>query len=202
MMGKIMKHAINAYELLSDSFAYACRSWLRVDLAPGSEADAKAIAAAASFLLDNLFAKEDAGEEISRLAYEELGDRYDPKALRELATKLRLALAGEEFAAGKSPLRDYLAWIASEEKEVLTAFADNYGKLALVTMDEYATLLCVEHPEIEKLRIAEIVFLNLTEAFRLIYQSLLGPAFSAVKSAPYFRSVCAQFAAIRADIED
>ncbi len=197
-----MKHAQNAYELLNDSFEYAYRSWLRTDMASGSENDAKVIAAAASFLIDNLFAKEDAGSDISRMVYADLLGQYSPKALSEMATKLRLNISGDDFAAGKSPFRDYLAWVAPEEPEVLNAFDDNYGRLALVTIDEYVTMLCVEHPEIEQMRISEIVFLNITQAFALVYKAMLGKDFRTIKSASFFDNVSAQFENIRADIED
>ncbi|MBQ4254789.1 MAG: hypothetical protein II721_02165, partial [Bacilli bacterium] len=63
-----MNHAKNNYEILTDAFDYAVRNWLRLDMTEGAMKEATVIHIACTFLLDNLFAKENAGRELTKLA--------------------------------------------------------------------------------------------------------------------------------------
>ncbi|MCR5079544.1 MAG: hypothetical protein K6B65_06500 [Bacilli bacterium] len=197
-----MSNAREHYEILEDAFEYSMDNWLRLDLADGSKNEAKTISIAAAFLIDNLFAKENAGSELTALAREELGSKFNPKDLTEEATKIRLGMSGDEFASGKSPLREYLYWIAQDKEEVLEAFKDNAGRLALVYADELATLVCVEHPEVEKIRISEIVFLNAVHALTLIYKQVMKQDFYSLASIAFFQDIEDEFELIRARIDD
>ena len=56
---------LTIYEDLYDGFLYTAKSWLHVDLAEATENEGREICAAASFLFDYLFLKENAGRAIS-----------------------------------------------------------------------------------------------------------------------------------------
>ena len=101
-----MKKATILFDELLDGFVYTVKSWLHLDLADNTIRDATIIAASSAFLFDKLFAKENAGEEITQAAGESLGRDYDAKSLSNMATKIRLAMAGSDFEMGHSPLRD------------------------------------------------------------------------------------------------
>lgn len=197
-----MSHARDTYETLKDAFDYALSNWLRLDMTSGSEKEATNIHIACAFLIDNLFAKENAGRELTQIAKEELGNDFDPSKLSEEATKMRLLMSGDDFASGHSPLRDYLYWIAQEKEEVLEAFKDDAGKLTLVYADELATLTCIEHTEVERVRIAEIIFLNVTNAMTLILKGILKERFRSLESYTFFEDVEFEFESIRKRIED
>lgn len=197
-----MNHAKNNYEILTDAFDYAVRNWLRLDMTEGAMKEATVIHIACAFLLDNLFAKENAGRELTKLARDELGNDFDPKKLSDMATKIRLLMSGDDFASGKSPLREYLYWIAQDKEEVLEAFKDNAGRLDLVYIDELVTLVCVEHTEVERIRIAEILFLNMTDAIIHILKNVLKERYKSLDSYVFFNDIEEEFELIRSRIED
>ena len=197
-----MSLAENTYEILKDAYDYAMRNWLRLDLAKGSENEAILMHASAAFLVDQLFGKENAGALLTRLAAEDIGDQFKVEKLTEEAKRIKVSLIGDEFASGKSALRDYVLWVSEEKEEGLEAFKADAGRLALVYIDELTTLTVVEHPEVEKLRIAEILFLNMTNAFAIALKAILKRDFGKLASAPYFLDVEADFERIRAEIDD
>ena len=196
-----MTKAENTFETLKDAFDYAVHNHLRLDMAEGSENEAVNMHGAVSYLIDKYFAKEGAGEELTRLCANEMGTSFKPERLAEETKKINAALFGDEFASGKSALRDYVAWIATEKMVVLEAFEDNAGRLALSYIDELTTLVAIEHPEVEKLRIAEILFLYMTEAFARALRHILGKSFEKLASSPYFMDVEEEFELIRSEID-
>ena len=92
-----MNKAISIYEDLVDGFLYTAKDWLHLDLADKTIQEGKEISAAASFLFDNLFLKENAGAAISKAAREDLGNDFRPERLGSLATKMRLAISWKEL---------------------------------------------------------------------------------------------------------
>ncbi len=136
-----MKRAISLYDDLKSAFDYLTSSWLRYSVNEKTEKDACVILLAGAFLFDNLFAKENAGGEITALAAKELGKDFKANALADMATKLRLAMSEEHFASGGSALRDYIQWVGEEHPVILEAPKDNYGLLPLVIAEEIAALL-------------------------------------------------------------
>lgn len=197
-----MKKASDCYFQLTDAFFYLCSSWLRLDLADATKADACNIIGASSYLFDNLFAKEDAGMEITKDVYEDLLSKYDPKELSSKATSIRLNMTKETFESVGTPFRDYYQWILPSEPELQEALKDNAGLLALSTIDALVSLIAEQNKEAEPLRIAEIVFLNLTRVFERIFRAHYGGQFTLLASSPYFTSVEEEFQRIRASIED
>lgn len=197
-----MKKALDCYSQINDAFSYLCSSWLRLDLAEGTKKEAINIAGAAAYLYDNLFAGEDAGSEITRAVYEDLNDSYDPKKLSGKATAIRLGMSKDLFEKGGTPFRNYYQWILPSEPELENALKDNAGLLAFATIDSFVSLLSEQNKEVPALRIAEIVFLNLTRVFERIFRAHYGTDFRFLASSPYFLSVEEEFENIRADLDD
>ena len=195
---------LTIYEDLYDGFLYTAKSWLHVDLAEATENEGREICAAASFLFDYLFLKENAGRAISARLASELGHAFLPDRLSNLATKMRLAMAGNDFELGTSPLREYIQWVKSAEPTVVHSFLDEAGKLALVTAEEITNLLIRENDaQIPNLRVAEIVFLTVTDKFYLFFMDVFGKdKFRTFRSFPYFDSVQEEMDRIRQQPDD
>lgn len=197
-----MKNAINAYEQLLDAFHYALHSWLNVKITEHGNIEAKEMTAAACFLLDNLYAKEEAGPELSLLAAADLGKAYSPTHLMDKATEMRVFISGEDFSLGQSPVRDYIRFVAKTEESITKCYSDNAGKLVVVYADMLTNLVVEECPEVHPMRIAELVFLVITEEFGRLYREILHNAFLALASAPYFLGVEEAMERIRKENND
>lgn len=197
-----MKNAINAYEQLLDAFHYALHSWLNVKITEHGNIEAKEMTAAACFLLDNLYAKEEAGPELSLLAAADLGKAYSPTRLMDKATEMRVFMSGEDFSLGQSPVRDYIRFVAKTEESITKCYSDNAGKLVVVYADMLTNLVVEECPEVHPMRIAELVFLVITEEFGRLYREILHNAFLALASAPYFLGVEEAMERIRKENND
>lgn len=196
-----MKKAVSFYEELKDRLDYTLSSWLRLDPRE-SEVPTRITLGASAFLFDNLFAKENAGADITAAVFGDLGSLLQTKALSEEATALRVNMSSDLFADGKSPVRDYLRFVKESEPDVEAWEKDHYGKLVIVTCENLANAISERKKDQESLRLAELLFLNLTEAFALCYKELLGPRFRSIKSAPYFESVTDAMEGIRGEIRD
>ena len=197
-----MKNAINAYEQLLDAFHYALHSWLNVKITEHGNIEAKEMTSAACFLLDNLYAKEEAGPELSLLAVADLGKAYSPTHLMDKATEMRVFMSGEDFSLGQSPVRDYIRFVAKTEESITKCYSDNAGKLVVVYADMLTNLVVEECPEVHPMRIAELVFLVITEEFGRLYREILHNAFLALSSAPYFLGVEEAMERIRKENND
>ncbi|MBE6134838.1 MAG: hypothetical protein E7179_02370 [Erysipelotrichaceae bacterium] len=197
-----MKQASEFYEELKDTFDYTCRSWLHMQLTQTTEEESRLIIGAAAFLFDNLFAKENAGADITKLVYEDAGNSYSGKKLSAKATSMRLAMSGDDFSLGTSPLREYVKWVGESEPDALTAYNDDYGKLALITIEELVNLLVEQEKDIPQLRIAELLFLNVIDLYFRFYKQILGEKAKGMKSAPCFLSVEEANQRIRSEISD
>ena len=197
-----MKNAINAYEQLLDAFHYALHSWLNVKITEYGNIEAKEMTAAACFLLDNLYAKEEAGPELSLLAAADLGKAYSPTHLMDKATEMRVFMSGEDFSLGQSPVRDYIRFVAKTEESITKCYSDNAGKLVVVYADMLTNLVVEECPEVHPMRIAELVFLVITEEFGRLYREILHNAFLALASTPYFLGVEEAMERIRKENND
>lgn len=197
-----MKSALTLYEELKDRLDYTLSSWIRLEMNQEEETQSRTILASASFLFDNLFAKEDAGKDLTQEVRLDQGKHFFSSALAEKAALLRVHMSSEVFEDGQSPLRDYLRWVKESEADVKTWNADNYGKLCIVTIEELVNLLTARPTGCEPLRVAELLFLNITETFAFAYKELLGPRFLSQKSAPYFVSVSEAMENIRGEIRD
>ena len=198
----VMKHALELYDSLKDSFDYVCSNWLRLSLTDQTRFDAQVILAASSFLFDNLFAKENAGAELTQQAKEDLERSFQPSKLSSTATTLRLQMSGDEFQLGTSPFRSYVRWVAEEEPIILDAYKDLLGRLVFVTVEAIVNLIMENEKDVAQTLVSEYFFLNLTHVFYLEYRGLFGSKFSMQKSAPFFLDVEEQFETIRAQILD
>ena len=197
-----MKHATDLYDALSETFDYVCKDWLRIDITEHTRNDSRVILAAASFLFDNLFAKEDAGKDLTAAVAQELGASFRAADLSTTATTLRLEMAGDEFQMGTSPFRDYIRWVGEVESIVLQGYSDMLGRLAYVTIEALVNLIIEQEKDANPTRVSEYVFLNIVHEYYLAFRTLMGGQFSAQKSAPFFLDVEEQFESIRAQILD
>ncbi|MDY5441021.1 MAG: hypothetical protein SPG64_02200 [Candidatus Enteromonas sp.] len=191
--------SIDIYEDLYDGFLYTARSWLKIDLAEATENEGREICASAAFLFGYIFLKDNPGQPISALLAKELGHAYQPNHLSNLATKMRLAMSGSDFAQGTSPLREYIQWVQKYEPTVQNAFLDDAGKLALVTAEEITNLFLRENDaQKNHLHVSEIVFLTVTDKFYLFFMDTIGKEkFRTYRSFPYFESVHEEMDRIR-----
>lgn len=197
-----MSKAVAFYDELKDRLDYALSSWLRIEPSIDEEMATRTILGASAFLFDNLFAKEDAGRKLTAEISFDQGRFFVAKALSEKATLLRINMQSDLFADGKSPLRDYLRWIVETEPEVASWSKDLYGQLAIVTIEELVNVFTSKPGKSEPLRVAELLFLNMTEVFCYAYRELLGPRFMGLKSSTYFLTVNEAMEGIRSEIRD
>ncbi len=196
-----MNSAPMFYEDLRDWFLYTARSWLHLDLASATMDEANEICGAAAFLFGHLFLAEDVGPSITRLVKADLGPHYSSERLSGLATKMRLAMTGDDFSLGTSPLREYIKWVKPSAPTVEYAFTDNAGKLVLVTAEEFVNLFLRENDaQHAPLHVSEIVFLTLTDLFANYYiRSQGNDNFRAFRSYPYFESISEEMKRIRSE---
>lgn len=194
------KRALEAYEILKDACEYARVGWLRMKATPSTANESLVYCCAAAYLFDALFAKEGAGEELTKAAYEDLGRDFSSERLAEAAKTLKAKLT-PEIKENKTPFVQYLHWVSSSETDVRTGFSDEHGLLAYALADELVSLIANENKE-QGLRISEVFFLNIVHAFALIYLDLYGPNYAGIASSPLFLNVEENFERIRAEIGD
>lgn len=199
-----MKKAITLYDELIDSFQYTAKSWLHVDLAAKTIRDAHVIAAASAFLFDNMFAKENSGQDITVATATNLAKDFSGSELSSVATRMRLAMSGNDFEQGKSPLRDYIKWVSEAEPVVLEGYKDNMGKLVLITIEEMVNLVMAEIDIHEApMHVAELYFLNISDLYANTFLNLLGKNnFQTYPSSSYLVSVQESMETIRSQILD
>lgn len=196
-----MKHAENAFQLLLDQYEYTLNSYLRLDLSNKTLDEIKIVIAGSSFLFDKLFAKENAGKEITSLVEEEI-DNLNLEALVNEATKLRISMDKKEILVKGSPLKKYIDWLSKTEEAPSYLTCDNYGRLALATLDEIVSITCDEQSSESHLRITELLFLNIVDAFYQIYMNLDGQIFKKHNSYIGFKQINEALDDIRKHIYD
>lgn len=198
-----MKKSLSLYEDLKEAFDYLCLSWFKYHPTPSTVDDARVILAASAFLFDNLFAKENAGREVTAAAAKDLGNSFRPRALSEMATKIRLEMSADDFNHGGTTLRDYVRWVAEEHPVILDALKDNYGLLVMATAEEISALINHENKDhLVPLEVAELTMLNMAQVFFLVYKECFGTAFLKNPSAPFFLDVESEMERINKEITD
>ena len=194
--------ATEFYEELKNTFQYLCVSWFKYRPNQSTEDDANVILAASAFLFDNLFVKENAGSALTSAAAADLGASFKPRALSEMATKIRLGMSESDISRGGTTLRDYIQWVADEHKVILDVLRDQYGLLVVSTAEELTNLIVHENKDLIPIEVAELTLLNLTQCFHLAYLELFGSAFHRNPSAPYFIDVQSEMERITKEITD
>lgn len=184
-----MKQAEHAYLELTDAFDYALSSWLNLPLPQKTVHEAHQIIGASCFLLDNIYCKQDAGREISLAIAKDIGADFNPAEAKDEAAQIRVFISGGDFALGQSPLRDYVRFVSKTEPSILNCYADSAGKLVAITCDELTNLVYGQTQEIHPTRLAEIIFLVITEEFGRLYREILGKGFFLLQSVPYFLGI-------------
>lgn len=185
-----MKKSLYLYENLKEAFEYLCSSWFKYHPTQSTLDDAYVILASSSYLFDNLFAKEDAGKDITAAVAKDLGPSYRPRALSEMATRIRLGMSPTDILHGGTHLRDYMKWVAEEHPIIMDSLKDNYGLLVIATAEEVTSLIVNENKDnLAVTRVAELTMLNLVQAFFLCYKDFYGMAFLRNPSASFFLDV-------------
>jgi hypothetical protein len=197
-----MKHALDVYEELKDASEYALDDWLRLPASEDLAFDLINLNAASAFLFDRLFAKENAGAEVTKCAQEDLMERYNAQALSDTATELLLRMKQADFDKDQSDFAGYYRFIIQTEDYVKEAPKDSEGMLALVYIEKLISLIMKANKEQNSLRVGEVVFVNLTAAWMLIYKELYGPRFVGLRSSPYFEGVEEAASRIRCEINE
>lgn len=198
-----MKKAVSLYEDLKEAFDYLCLSWFKYHPTSSTVDDANVILASAAFLFDNLFGKEDAGKDITAAAAKDLGAAFRPRALSEMATKIRLGMSEEEILRGGTNLRDYVKWVAEEHPVILDALKDHHGLLVLATAEELSALIITENQEhLVPLEVAELTMLSIAQAYLLFCKETFGMTFLRNPSAPFFLDVESEMERINKEITD
>lgn len=201
MYDKGMKHAIDAFTLLLDQFEYTVDSFLRLDISSGAKEEAINVIAATSFLLDKIFAKEDAGKEITLLAKEEL-NKFDPSKLLDNATSIKLSMASDKIFEDASALKEYLDWLKPVENAPSYLTCDDYGRLALACIDKLSSIVVDDQNAQARLRICEMIFLNISDSFYQIYLNINPEDFKQKNSYIGFKSIDESLDDIRKHIYD
>lgn len=196
-----MKHALDLFSLLLDQFDYTVDSFLRLDISKGAKEEAVYVIGAASFLLDKMFAKEDAGKEITDVAKEEL-TRFDPSKLMDNATSMHIAINGDKLFQDNSPLKEYLDWLKPIESAPTYLTCDNYGRLALSAADKLISIVADDQTNESKLRISEMLFLNISNVFYHTYLNMGLDDFKNKNSFIGFKSIDESLDEIRKNIYD
>lgn len=200
-----MSKSVTLYHELQEAFDYLCASWLRYHPNPATVDDANVILCASAFLFDNLFAKENAGRELTAETAKDLGSSFRPRALSEMATKIRLGMSAEEIAHGGTTLRDYIRFVAEEHPVILDSLKDSYGLLVVATAEEIVSLILTQRQDqkdMAPIEIAELTFLNLAQAFFLAYKEFFGMSFLRNPSAQFFLDVEGEMERINKEITD
>ena len=197
-----MKKALDVYEELKDASEYALSDWLRLPMDDDLAFDLINLNAAAAYLFDRLFAKENAGEDVTKLAQSDLMEKYDPKALSDVATDLLLRTKQADFEKDNGDFAEYYRFIIQSEDYVKEAVKDEEGLLCLVYLERLVSLIMKRHKDQNSLRVGEVVFVNLTDAWMLIYKEFYGERFIGLRSSPYFLGVDEAACRIRAEINE
>jgi len=197
-----MKRALDAFDELQDASSYALSDWLRLPFGEEDEAELTSLNAATAFLFDRLFAKENAGGDITEAARKELKDRFDPHRLSDLASELLARTKGVDFEKDPGHFSEYFRFIGKSEDYVKNGLEDQQGLLALVYIEKLVSVIMKVHRDQAGLRVGEIVFVNLTAAWRLIYKDLYGDRYPSLKSSSYFDGVEEAGEQIRSEINE
>lgn len=197
-----MKHALDVYEELKDASEYALSDWLRLPVNDDLSFELINLNAAAAFIFDRLFAKENAGVEVTKCAEEDLMEHYSAEALSNEAAELLLRMKEADFEKDQSDFAGYYRFITQTEDYVKEASKDSEGMLALIYIEKLISIIMKANKEQNSLRVGEVVFVNLTAAWALIYKELYGPRFVGLRSSPYFEGVEEAASRIRCEINE
>ena len=180
-----------------DTYEYACKSWLHLELSPTQMEELTATAAASAFLFHKMILKEDKGAEITKEAAD-----IPALTLRNKATALRLKMAGNELLRGGTSFRDYFIWIKDAVPEAQLSGTDNESLLVLSVADEVVDLILKERPKVAPTLLCEIVYLYTVHFFRMEMLISCPNQFRKCRSFPFFEATEEDFEQIRAQIID
>ena len=197
-----MKFALNVFEELKDSVDYTIRSWLNTEVSSLCHDNLINIIGATAFNFDNLFAKQNAGNDISKIVYENSFD-YKRDELSNAATTLRFKMNNKVFDQGESEFKNYFIWISNQEEVLKFAYKDSAGQLILASIDMIVSSIVADKKEtIPAMRIAELVFLNLVNTFNLLYKEFFKDRYKQLECYLFLNEIEVASEQIRAQISD
>ena len=192
-----------AYEALEDASLYAARDYLRIELNPQEERSIAILNAAAGYLYGRYILGEVPDASYTEFLKKTQGRLFAPNELGNKASALRMRMLDKEFGKVETHLVHYLNFLSEAEFYVNSALFDEPGRLALAYIEEYIEILLPKkEKKMEYLRLSEVAFLNLTNAFGLLYRTHYKEKFKELKSAPYFIGVSEAHERIRGEILD
>ena len=180
-----------------DTYIYACKSWLRIELAETQLDELTATGAASAYLFHKLVLNEDRGKEITMAAIE-----IPAKALREKATQLRLKMAGTDLLQGGTAFRDYFLWIRDAVAEAKLAGLDNESLLVLSVADEVVDIILKGKPKVAPTLVSEVIYLYTVDFFRGEMLTSCRDHYRTLRSYPFFEATVEEFERIRSEILD
>lgn len=195
-----MKFAETAFDELLDAFDYCVKDYLHDSLTQTSHDQAVYLIGATAFLLDNVFAKEGAGRELTLLVKNNVMGSLDLNQLSQLAVEMKLDLQSDDYAQGKSIFREYLTYLAGDDDRALDAFNDEAGKIALLFIDRATTIICEDLSEVEQMHIAELALIALGGRMSLLYREKFATRFRTLRSIAFFLFVEEQSEKIRTEL--
>ena len=199
MNGKLQE----AYEALEDASLYAAKDYLKIELNPSEEKAIAILNAAAGYLYGRYILGETPDASYTEFLKETQGKLFAPNELGDKASALRVRMLDKDFGKIETHLVHYLNFLSETEFYVNAALFDEPGRLALAYIEEYIEILLPKkEKKLEYLRLSEVAFLNLTNAFGLLYRDHYQEKFKDLKSAPYFIGVSEAHERIRGEILD
>ena len=191
------------YEALEDASLYAAKDYLRIELNPSEEKAIAILNAAAGYLYGRYILGETPDASYTEFLKEIQGELFAPSKLGNKASALRVRMLDKDFSKTETHLVHYLNFLSETEFYVNSALFDEPGRLALTYIEEYIEILLPrKEKKLEYLRLSEVAFLNLTNAFSLLYRDHYQEKFKDLKSAPYFIGVSEAHERIRGEILD
>ncbi len=197
------KNLQEAYEMLEDASLYAARDYLRLNLTLEEERKIAILNAASAYLYGRYILNIVPDASYSEFLQETQGELFSPRELGSMASELRVRMIDKDFAKKETHLVNYLNFLAETEFYLNSALFDDPGRLALTYIEAYIDILLPrKEQKIEYLQLAEVAFLNMTNAFNLLYRAYFKEKFQDLKSAPYFIGVAEAHERIRGEILD
>lgn len=192
-----------AYEILEDASLYAAKDYLRLKLTIEEERKIATLNAAIAYLYSRYILGEVPDPSYTVFLRESQGELFSPQDLGDKASVLRLRMIDKDFAKKETHLIHYLNFLAETEFYVNCSLLDEPGRLALTYIEDYIEILLPrKEQKIEYLQLSEVAFLNLTNAFNLLYRTFYKEKFIELKSAPFFIGVSEAHERIRGEILD
>lgn len=181
------------YTLIKESVFYALQSWLRIDTTARGFVRLTDLSISAAFLFTKYVEEKE-------FTFPADSTNSAPSELKAAAVALHLKSSSPDFI-GCAEFSTYFKWICDAVPELNVAGSDYCSRLTLAFIDE--VIKCVLQPNqcsFAPTIVCEVLFLNITDAFRIALLEECPEKYRTLKSYAYYESVAEDFARIRAEI--